>query len=51
MRARRLSRLVGLVLALAFAIGAVTGAPGAFTTMEFDWHSPQLEFDWHISQP
>jgi hypothetical protein len=40
-----------LVLALAFAIGAVTGASGGFTTMEFDWMGPQLEFDWQISHP
>ncbi|GAB3507938.1 hypothetical protein [Phytohabitans suffuscus] len=47
MRARRLSRLAGLVLALAVAIGAVTGwSGGGFSTMEFDWAGPLLEFDW-----
>jgi hypothetical protein len=52
MRARRLGRLAGLVLALAVAVGVVTGwLDGGFTTMEFDWQSPQFEFDWQIPRP
>jgi hypothetical protein len=46
MRARRLGRLAGLVLALAVAIGVVTAGSGGFTTMEYDWSGPLLEYDW-----
>lgn len=50
MRARRLSRLVGLVLALAFAIGGVTGASGGFTTMEYTWGAAAaMEYTWGVA--
>jgi hypothetical protein len=40
MRARRLSRLAGLVLALA-ALGLPVGAAsGGFSTMDFEWGAP-----------
>jgi hypothetical protein len=41
MRARRLSRLAGLVLALAaLAIPARAASGGGFTTMDYDWGAP-----------
>jgi hypothetical protein len=50
MRARRLGRLAGLVLALAVAVGAVTGwAGGGFTTMEYEWTGPSFGYDWTVS--
>lgn len=52
MRARRLSRLAGLVLALAVAVGVVTGwsggSSGGFTTLEYEWTAPLLD-SWTAS--
>ena len=42
MRARRLSRLAGLVLALAVTLGVVAGWSGGFTTMEYEWGGPSV---------
>ncbi|MFD0740657.1 hypothetical protein ACFQ1L_00725 [Phytohabitans flavus] len=54
MRARRLSRLAGLVLALAVTFGAahwLGGSGGGFSTMEYDWSGPLLEYDWSSFLP
>lgn len=48
MRARRLGRLAGLVLALAVAVGAVSGGSGGFTTLEYEWTGPFLD-SWTFS--
>jgi hypothetical protein len=40
MRARRLSRLAGLVLALAALGLPVRAASGGYSTMDFEWGAP-----------
>lgn len=43
MRARRLSRLAGLVLALAaLAIPARAASGGEFSTLDYDWSAPSV---------
>lgn len=40
MRTRRLSRLAGLVLALAALVLPALAASGGFSTMDYDWSAP-----------
>jgi hypothetical protein len=42
MRARRLSRLAGLVLALAALAIPAHAASGGFSTLDYDWGAPSV---------
>jgi hypothetical protein len=42
MRARRLSRLAGLVLALAALVIPALAASGGFSTLDYDWSAPSV---------
>ncbi|GAA4437407.1 hypothetical protein GCM10023170_006640 [Phytohabitans houttuyneae] len=47
MRARRLSRLAGLVLALAVTLGVVAGwSGGGFSAMDYEWGGAVLDYEW-----